>query len=68
MLIWLGKNRLKQKDKDISREMEEIKANLDLLTGKLGAERAEYIAEQQASRSSEQAGTSPSPEVVQSTQ
>ncbi len=68
MLIWLGKNCLDQKDKDLSKEIDEIKANLSLLTGQLEKERAEYIAEQQASRSYAQADTSPNQEVPQNTQ
>ena len=68
MLIWLGKQRLDQKEKDDSKAIEDIKANLDLLTGKLAGERAEHIATQSKDRSSLQDDAVPTQKASHSTQ
>lgn len=58
MLIWLGKNRLKQKDKENAQELQEIKAKLDLFALEAKQARVEYTAKQSEDRNSEQEQTS----------
>lgn len=51
MLIWLGKNRLKQSDKDLSKEINEVKADLGKLSASIAEGRAQHVAAQPTDRS-----------------
>lgn len=59
MLIWLGKNRLDQRDKDLSKEIEEIKADLGRLCQGLAQGREQHDAAQSKDHSSSQANKAP---------
>lgn len=59
MLIWLGKNRLNQKDRDMSREIEDIKADLSRLCDGLALGRERHAEEQLKDHSSSRVSVIP---------
>lgn len=68
MLIWLGKNRLRQKDRETDKELEEIKAKLDFFAQTVKQGRAEYTAKPPEGQCCEKDCTAPGQEGPQSIQ